>query len=155
MKGINDAVFPATQGGPHEHQIAAIACQMREVRTEEFKKYSQQVVRNATIMAGHLVARGYVLVSGGTDNHLVLVDLRERGITGSKVEKVCDLVGVTINKNCVPGDKSALSPGGVRIGTPAMTTRGFKEAEFIEVVSIFDKCVEITLNVQKACGSWR
>ena len=153
MKEINDAVFPSLQGGPHENQIAAIACQMREVVTEEFKEYSQQVVRNAKTMAGQLVGRGYVLVSGGTDNHLVLVDLRERGVTGSKVEKICDLVGVTLNKNCVPGDKSALSPGGVRIGTPAMTTRGFKEAEFVTVVDIFDKCVGLTLSIQKDCGS--
>lgn len=153
MREINDAVFPTTQGGPHEHQIAAIACQMREVRSAEFKEYSRQVVRNAKAMAGELVRRGYNLVSGGTDNHLVLVDLREKGVTGSKVEKICDLVYVTINKNCVPGDKSALSPGGVRIGTPAMTTRGFGEAEFVEVVDIFDRCVGVALDVQKACGS--
>lgn len=150
---INEAVFPALQGGPHEHQIAGIACQMREVQSDEFKNYSFQVVKNCKAMADELMERGYNLVSNGTDNHLILVNLKSKGITGSKVEKICDLVGVTINKNCVPGDISALSPGGVRVGTPAMTSRGFKEVEFVRVAEILDECINLAIKVQNSCGS--
>merc|ERR550537_561923 len=117
---INMAVFPALQGGPHNHQIGALAAQLLEVSTPEFKEYSQQVVKNARALGEALSAKGHKLASGGTDNHLLLWDLRPHGLTGGKVEKVCDMCSITLNKNCVAGDVSALSPGGVRVGAPAM-----------------------------------
>merc|ERR1711988_372443 len=114
---INNAVFPSLQGGPHVHQIAGIATQLKEVMTQEFKDYAQQVVKNSRALAEALKKCGHTLCSGGTDNHLILWNLRPHGLTGSKVEKVCDAANITLNKNCEAGDVSALSPGGVRIGT--------------------------------------
>lgn len=113
---INMAVFPGLQGGPHEHQIAAVATQLKEVATPEFKQYAQQVRANAKALAERLKEKGYKLVTDGTENHLVLWDLRPQGVTGSKIEFLCDKANITINKNAVNGDKSALSPGGVRLG---------------------------------------
>jgi len=133
---INQAVFPALQGGPHEHQIAGVATQFKEVMTPEFKAYSAQVCKNASALGAKLVSMGYSLATGGTDNHLVLWDLKPQGITGSKFEKVCDAVCITLNKNCVPGDRSAVTPGGVRIGAPALTTRKMDENDF-EQIAIF------------------
>eukprot|EP00629_Pelagomonadales_sp_RCC1024_P006061 CAMPEP_0119272014 /NCGR_PEP_ID=MMETSP1329-20130426/8358_1 /TAXON_ID=114041 /ORGANISM="Genus nov. species nov., Strain RCC1024" /LENGTH=468 /DNA_ID=CAMNT_0007272067 /DNA_START=97 /DNA_END=1503 /DNA_ORIENTATION=- len=147
---INNAVFPALQGGPHEHQIAGVAVQLREVTSPAFKSYSQQVKKNMAAMAARLVEKGYSLATGGTDNHLILWDLRPAGLTGSKVEKICDVVQITLNKNAVPGDVSALSPGGVRIGAPAMTTRGLKEADFVAVADLLDECVKLALKIQSA-----
>merc|ERR1719188_1735059 len=121
---IDMAVFPGLQGGPHNHQIGGLAAQLLEVNTDSFKEYSKAVVTNANALAEALKAKGHKLASDGTDNHLVLWDLRPHGLTGSKVEKVCELVSISLNRNAVHGDASALSPGGVRIGSPAMTTRG-------------------------------
>ena len=112
-KKINDAVFPGLQGGPHDHQIAAIATQLKEVATPAFKEYCVQIKKNAKALAQALMAKGYKLCTDGTDNHLVLWDVRPLGLTGSKVEKVCDLVNISLNKNTVHGDRSAQSPGGV------------------------------------------
>lgn len=153
LSGINDSIFPCLSGGPHEAAVSAIAYQMKEVVSDDFLQYSKQVVENAQAMAGEFVERGYELVSGGTDNHLVLVKLHNKGVTGSKVEKICDLCSITINKNCVPGDKSALSPNGVRIGTPAMTTRGAGVEDFKKIVGLIDECVGIAQRVQAAAGS--
>merc|ERR1711976_883696 len=133
---IDMAVFPALQGGPHNHQIGGLACQLLEVATPEFKEYSKCVVENAATLAATLVEKGHKLATGGTDNHLVLWDLRPHGLTGSKVEKVCDCVSITLNKNTVPGDASALSPGGVRIGAPAMTTRGCTKEDFKTIAAL-------------------
>merc|ERR1712133_317745 len=109
-----------------------------------FKEYQQQVLANAKAMASSLLSKNYSLVSGGTDNHLVLVNLKEsRGIDGARVENVCDKVMVTLNKNSVPADTSALVPGGVRLGACALTSRGFKEADFKRVVDLIDEAVEI------------
>jgi len=130
---IDQAVFPALQGGPHEHQIAGIATQLKEVMTPEFKAYIQQVKKNAVALSDTLKSKGYSIATDGTENHLILWDLRPQGITGSKIEKVCDAAHMTLNKNCVPGDRSAASPGGVRIGTPAMTTRGLVEADMVQI----------------------
>jgi glycine hydroxymethyltransferase len=149
---INFAVFPMLQGGPHEHQIAGLACQLREVATPEFKAYVQQVKSNAKVLGETLVGKGLALATGGTDNHLLLVDLRPKGLTGSKMEKICDAVRITLNKNCVPGDRSALSPGGVRIGAPAMTTRGLKEADFVKVGEFLSRAVDLALAVQEKSG---
>jgi len=149
---INNAVFPALQGGPHMHQIAGIATQLKEVMSPEFKTYAKQVVSNSRALAAALMKNGYSLCSGGTDNHLVLWDLRPQGITGSKLEKVCDAVGITLNKNSVLGDRSAVSPGGVRVGTPALTTRGFKEQDFVKVAGLLHDAVELAVEIQKKAG---
>merc|ERR1719436_4408 len=149
---IDMAVFPALQGGPHNHQIGALACQLLEVSTPEFKAYSKQVCENAKALGEALVSKGHKLASGGTDNHLVLWDLRPHGLTGGKVEKVCDACNITLNKNCVAGDVSALSPGGVRIGTPAMTTRGCKKDDMAKIADFLDRTVKISLKVQEKVG---
>jgi glycine hydroxymethyltransferase len=145
---INFSVFPGLQGGPHQHQIAGIATQLLEVQTDEFTKYIKQVISNARTLSNYLIEKNYKLATNGTDNHLILVDLRSKGITGSKVEKICELVDISLNKNSVFGDKSAISPGGIRIGTNALTTRGLKEPEFIQVGEFINECVELALRIQ-------
>lgn len=149
---INFAVFPLVQGGPHNHQIAALAAQFKEVDTEDFRTYSKQVILNAQHLAKQLVSLGYKLVTDGTDNHLLLLDVRPFGLTGSKLEKACDLVHITLNKNTIYGDKSALTPGGVRIGTPAVTTRGMKEKEMEKIAEFIDRLIKICIEVQKKAG---
>lgn len=151
-QAINQAVFPALQGGPHEHQIAGVATQLKEVMTPAFKEYSKQVKANAKATAAKLASYGYNLATGGTDNHLVLWDLKPQGITGSKFEKTCDAICITLNKNCVPGDRSAITPGGVRIGTPALTTRGFTEADFEQVATFLHEGLLIALEIQQESG---
>jgi len=149
---INQAVFPALQGGPHVHQIAGVATQLKEVMTPEFKVYTQQVKMNAAALANKLISLGYKMASGGTVNHLVLWDLKPIGLTGSKFEKVCDAVSITLNKNCVPGDRSAVTPGGVRIGAPALTTRKMLEADFEQIAVFLHEAVEISLKIQDKSG---
>jgi glycine hydroxymethyltransferase len=149
---IDMAVFPALQGGPHNHQIGALAAQLLEVNTPDFVEYSKHVVTNAKTMADTLKEKGHKLASDGTDNHLVLWDVRPYGLTGSKIEKVCDAVSISLNRNAVHGDASALSPGGVRIGAPSMTTRGCGAEEFKKIALFLDRCCQIALAVQKAKG---
>ena len=144
---INSAVFPGLQGGPHINTISAIATQLKEVMTPEFKLYIQQVKKNAKILANQLINYGYHLLTNGTDNHLILMDLRPHRITGSKVDAVCEEADISINKNSVPGDSSALTPGGIRIGTPALTTRGFMEHDFIKVAYFLDKCIKLAIEI--------
>merc|ERR1712032_569491 len=142
------AVFPALQGGPHNHQIGGLATQLLEVNSPEFKKYSGEVVSNAKSLAAALMEKGHKLASDGTYNHLVLWDLRPHGLTGSKVERVCEFASISLNRNAVHGDASALSPGGVRIGTPAMTTRGCDTEHFRTIAGFLDRCCQIALKVQ-------
>ncbi|KAM0895595.1 hypothetical protein ACQ4PT_023737 [Festuca glaucescens] len=149
---INFAVFPSLQGGPHNHQIAALAVGLKQAMQPGFKSYIQQVKANAVAIANHLMSKGYKLVTDGTENHLVLWDLRPLGLSGNKVEKVCDLSSITLNKNAVFGDSSALSPGGVRIGTPAMTSRGLVEKDFVQIGEYLHQAVAICLDVQKQRG---
>jgi len=149
---IDMAVFPALQGGPHNHQIGALATQLKEVVTPEFVEYSKQVVLNSQALAETLMAKGHKLASDGTDNHLILWDLRPHGLTGGKVEKVCEAASISLNRNAVHGDASALSPGGVRIGAPAMTTRGCNVEDFKTVGLFLDRCAQIALAVQKSHG---
>jgi len=149
---VNFAVFPSIQGGPHENTIAGIAVALKEANTPEFKQYAQQVRKNAKVMAESLLKKGYRLQSGGTDNHLVLWDLRPQGITGNKIEKACDVVSITVNKNAVAGDVSAITPGGVRLGAPALTSRGFKEADFEKIIDFLDRVVKISVSIQEAHG---
>merc|ERR1712019_255657 len=127
---IDMAVFPALQGGPHNHQIGGLAAQLKEGNTPEFVEYSKQVIANSRALAAEMQAKGHKLAGDGTDNHLVLWDVRPHGLTGSKIEKVCECASISLNRNAVHGNKSALSPGGVRIGAPAMTTRGCTEEDF-------------------------
>jgi len=149
---IDMAVFPGLQGGPHNHQIGALATQLLEVATPEFTEYSKKVCSNAKALASALKAKGHKLASDGTDNHLVLWDLRPHGLTGGKVEKVCDAASISLNRNCVHGDASALSPGGVRIGAPSMTTRGCTEADFEKVAEFLDRVIKIALKIQEEKG---
>jgi len=149
---IDMAVFPGLQGGPHNHQIGGLAAQLKEVNTPEFVEYSKQVVTNAKILADTLKSKGHKLASDGTDNHLVLWDLRPHGLTGSKVEKVCEAASISLNRNAVHGDASALSPGGVRIGAPAMTTRGCGEEQFKQIAEFLSRCCTIALKIQEEKG---
>jgi len=150
---VNFAVFPCLQGGPHNHQIAALAVALREAQQPAFREYIRRVKANAKALAAALVARGYTIVTGGTDNHLVLWDLRPQRLTGSKLEKLAEAVGITLNKNAVRGDVSAATPGGVRIGTPALTTRGFGEADFVRVAEYLHEAVELALALQQRSGT--
>jgi glycine hydroxymethyltransferase len=137
---IDMAVFPGTQGGPLMHVIAAKAVAFGELLTDEFKTYMQQVQKNAQAMAAALVARDYQIISGGTDNHLMLIDLRNKNISGKKAQETLDKAHITLNKNSVPfDDKSPFVTSGIRIGVPAITTRGMKEADMEKVVSLIDR----------------
>jgi glycine hydroxymethyltransferase len=141
-KAIDKAVFPGMQGGPLEHVIAAKAVAFKEALEPSFKVYSQQVVKNAKVLAGDLMERGYKIVSGGTDNHLMLVDLRSKSaeLTGKVAEKALDRAGITVNKNTVPKEtQTPFVTSGIRIGTPAVTTRGFKEREMRSVGALIDR----------------
>ena len=138
-KAVDKWVFPGTQGGPLEHVIAAKAVALAEALDPSFKEYAAQVVRNAQALAGALIGRGYPIVSGGTDTHLMLVDLRTKGLTGKDAEQLLDRAGITVNKNTIPGDpQSPFVTSGIRLGTPAVTTRGFREAEFGVVAELID-----------------
>ena len=133
-KKINSAVFPGTQGGPLEHIIAAKAVCLGEALKPEFKAYGEQVVKNAKVLADELVKQGFRLVSGGTDNHLMLVDVRNFHITGKEFEHRLDEVQITVNKNAIPNDpEKPFVTSGIRVGTPAVTTRGFKEPEMVKI----------------------
>ena len=145
---INDAVFPGLQGGPHENQIAAVATQLREVATPEFKKYIQQVRLNAQTLSSALEGHEFTIVTGGTDNHLMLVDLRNKGISGGKAEKILEYVGISVNKNTIPGDVSALNPSGIRIGTPAITTRGLNEKDMFYLADILNRVISVGAKIQ-------
>jgi len=147
---IDFAVFPGLQGGPHNNTLAAIAVQLAQVATPVFKEYSEQVVKNSQALANTLMKKGYKMVTDGTDNHLVLWDLRPSGLSGAKMQEICDAVSITLNKNSVFGDKSAISPGGVRVGAPALTTRGMKEADFVKVAEFLDQAAKIALKISGA-----
>ncbi|KAK5984913.1 Glycine hydroxymethyltransferase [Trichostrongylus colubriformis] len=140
---IAAAVFPGLQGGPHNHTIAGIAVALKQCLSKEFVDYSKQILANSNALAQKLVSLGYSLATGGTDNHLCLVDLRPKGIEGSKAEQVLDLAHITCNKNTCPGDVSAFRPGGIRLGAPALTTRGFKEKDFEQVALFIHEALEI------------
>jgi glycine hydroxymethyltransferase len=141
MSNVLDmAVFPGTQGGPLMHVIAAKAIAFGELLTSEFKTYMQQVQKNAQAMAAALVAKGYEIISGGTDNHLMLIDLRNKNISGKKAQETLDKAHITLNKNSVPfDDKSPFVTSGIRIGVPAVTTRGLKEIEMEKIATLIDE----------------
>lgn len=142
-KKLNSNIFPGIQGGPLMHVIAAKAVAFKEALSPEFKEYAQQVVKNAQTLAGELVAKGYKLVSGGTDNHLMLVDFTGTDLTGKVAEAVLEKAGITVNKNAVPFDtRSPFVTSGIRIGTPATTTRGLKEPEMVKVAGWIDRALQ-------------
>jgi glycine hydroxymethyltransferase len=139
-KAIDKAMFPGMQGGPLEHVIAAKAVAFHEALQPSFATYCQQVIANAQVLAQALIARGYQIVSGGTDNHLMLVDLRNKGLTGKVAEKVLDQAGITVNKNTVPNEtQSPFITSGIRIGTPAVTTRGMDAAAMEQIAALIDR----------------
>lgn len=139
---IDSAVFPGTQGGPLEHVIAAKAIAFGEDLSPEYTTYCKQVIANAQAMANEFVARGYKIISGGTDNHLMLIDLRNKNISGKKAEAVLGEINITVNKNMVPfDDKSPFVTSGIRIGTPASTTRGMKENDMTKIVNWIDQVI--------------
>ena len=139
-KAVDSAMFPGGQGGPLMHVIAAKAVCFGECLKPEFKTYSEQIVKNARALAAAMTSRGYKIVSGGTDNHLMLVDLRSKGLTGKVAEQALDRAGITVNKNTVPREtQSPFVTSGIRIGTPAVTTRGLKEDDMREIASLIDR----------------
>mmetsp|Transcript_5228 Transcript_5228/g.11447 ORF Transcript_5228/g.11447 Transcript_5228/m.11447 type:complete len:555 (-) Transcript_5228:39-1703(-) len=149
MERINSAVFPMLQGGPHNHQIGALAVALKEAATPEFKRYAEHVIANANALGEGLVKRGYKLVTGGTDNHIVLWDVKSTtGLTGSKVERLLELASITANKNSIPGDTSAINPGGVRLGSPALTSRGLDAGDFDTVAEFLNRGCELAVKVQ-------
>ena len=139
---LNGAVFPGNQGGPLEHVIAAKAIAFGEALTDEFLHYQVQVKKNAAAMAKEFVAKGYDLISGGTDNHCMLIDLRNKNISGKDAEIALGVADITVNKNMVPfDDKSPFVTSGIRIGTPAVTTRGLKEDDMVSIVNYIDEAI--------------
>lgn len=163
---IDKAVFPGLQGGPHEHTIAAKAVAFKEASTPEFKEYSKQIVSNAKQLASSLMEKGYRLVSNGTDNHLILVDVRKSGISGIDAEKALEKAGIYCNKNTIPFETgSPWDPSGIRIGTPVLTTRGMKESEMKQVAEFIDNALKnkdsdstlakIKTDVKDFCSAFR
>jgi len=139
---IDRAIIPGLQGGPHNHQTAAIAVALREAATPEFKVYGKQIVKNAKMLASKLSAKDYQLVTGGTDNHLLLIDLTSKKISGAEAERALGKAGITVNKNTVPFDpRSPFDPSGIRLGTPALTTRGMKEGEMEQIAEWIDRAI--------------
>lgn len=162
-KAVDKAIFPGTQGGPLMHVIAAKAICFKEAMTPQFKHYQKQVIANASALAGELQKKGFTLVSGGTDNHLILIDLRSKGLTGKAAEKMLDEIGITANKNTIPFDpESPFITSGLRIGTPAVTTRGMGEEDMVEIADLINLTLtdlensraEIIARVEKLCSKY-
>jgi glycine hydroxymethyltransferase len=162
---LDSTIIPGIQGGPLMHVIAAKAVGFLENLQPEFKTYSQQVIKNASALASDLIKRGYNIISGGTDNHLMLVDLRNKDVTGKDAQEALDLAGITVNKNAVPfDDKSPLITSGIRIGTPAITTRGMRESQMSLVAEFIDRVIknrtdsrllkQVSVEVKNLCSSF-
>jgi len=151
-EAIDDAVFPKMQGGPHNHTIGGLAVAFHEVLQPEFKEYSKRILKNAKALANALMKRGHKLVTDGTDNHIVLWNLRPHGLTGSKLEEVSNRTNVTLNKNTIAGDTSAMTPHGIRLGTPACTTRGYTETHMNDVAEFLDRICKESLKIQNERG---
>lgn len=145
---INFSVFPGHQGGPHNHTITALAVALKQAATPEFRQYQEQVVKNAKAVELEFKRLGHKLVSDGTDSHMVLLDLRPKGLDGARVEAVLEQINIACNKNSIPGDKSALTPCGLRVGTPAMTSRGLGEEDFKRVTRYIDQAINLSKEIQ-------
>ena len=152
MESIDSAVFPMLQGGPHNHQIGALAVALKEASEPKFAEYARAVVSNAKALGMGLEKRGHKLATGGTDNHLLLWDVRPFGLTGAKADMVLEKASITANKNSLPGDVSAINPGGVRLGTPALTTRGMNEEDFDRVADFLHRGCDIAIQAQDIAG---
>jgi len=161
-KQVNSAVFPGMQGGPHDHITAAKAIAFGEALKPEFIEYSKQIIANAQAMAAEFINRGYKIISGGTDNHLMVIDLNNKGVVGKEAEKILEKIGVSVSRSTIPNDPNPpMNPSGVRIGTPAITTRGMKEGEMKLIVEYIDeafinkdneeKLQELKLGVKALC----
>jgi glycine hydroxymethyltransferase len=141
-EAIDRAVFPALQGGPHNHTTAAIAVALREASTPDFQAYGRQIVRNAKALAEALLGYGFTLISGGTDNHLILIDMSSKGVTGKQASRALARAGIETNANTIPYDpRRPFDPSGVRIGTPAVTSRGMQEAEMQRIAAWINQVV--------------
>jgi len=139
---IDRAVFPGLQGGPHENTIAAMAVALKEAEKESFRQYAYQVVKNARRLVDALQEKGFNLVSGGTDNHLILVDLRNKNIDGKKAAVILEKAGIIVNANSIPHDpRPPFRPSGIRLGTPALTSRGMKEEEMEKIAELIEKVI--------------
>merc|ERR1712226_476651 len=150
QKPIDEALFPGLQGGPHNHAIAGVAVALRQAQEESFKEYSRQTCRNAQALAEAMKALGYKLVTDGTDCHLMLINLRPSGSDGNRTQAVLDRVHIATNKNTIPGDKSAMNPSGLRLGTPALTSRGMCEEDMAVVAGLINEGVELAVACQKS-----
>jgi len=157
-KKINKAVFPGMQGGPHNNVIAAIALTFKEAQQNKFKRYQKQIIKNAQALAQELKKLGFTLVSGGTDNHLMLVDLRNINLSGIEAEKLLEKAGIIANRNSIPGDTSPFHPSGIRLGTPTVTSRGMKEKEMKLIAKLIyrilvkkEKPIIIKTEVRQLC----
>lgn len=164
-KDIDRGVFPGMQGGPHEHIIAAKAVAFGEALRPEFKEYAKQVIANAKTLAAELMNKGYRIISGGTDNHLMVVDMTSKGTDGREAERALDKIGISISRSTIPNDPNPpMKPSGIRLGTPAMTTRGVKEKEIKEIAELIDRAImnraddgklkEIKQEVEKMCAGF-
>lgn len=143
-KDIDRAVFPGLQGGPHNHTTAAIAVALKEAATDDFRAYGQQIVKNAKALAAALQTRGFRLISGGTDNHLILIDVTPRGITGKPAARALHEAGIECNYNSIPFDpRKPFDPSGLRIGTPSITSRGMREKDMEPVAEWIDRALKV------------
>jgi len=149
-KPIDEALFPGLQGGPHNHAIAGVAVALKQAQSEEFKNYTIQVCKNSQKLAECLKNKGYKLITDGTDNHLMLVNLVPKGTDGNRAQALFDKLHITANKNTIPGDKSAMRPSGMRLGTPALTSRGMDEADMEIVADLIDQGVILAAQIQKS-----
>jgi glycine hydroxymethyltransferase len=153
---IDEAVFPGLQGGPHNVAIGGLAVALKHAMAPEFKLYQEQVIRNSKMLAACLMEGGFSIATGGTDNHIFVMDMRQgdkaTDLSGGKMQTVCDRAHITLNKNTCPGDLDAMNPSGVRIGTPAMTTRGLVESDFKEVARMLLACADLAKRVQAKSG---
>jgi glycine hydroxymethyltransferase len=149
ISAVHEATFPGFQGGPHNHTIAAIATALKEANSSDFKTYADQVVKNAKHLASCLLDLGYNLFTDGTDNHIILLNLRDKNIDGAKVDHLLTLLGISVNKNTIKGDLSAFRPSGIRLGSPPMTSRDAKEQDFAKIAKFIDIAIQYAINANK------
>ena len=150
-KQANMSVFPSIQGGPHQNNICGVAVQLKEVMSNDFKKYMKDVKENAYILSQTLMERGYNISTNGTDNHIVLVNLKDKGISGSKVENLCNDLDISLNKNYVYGDDK--TPNGIRLGSCAFTTRGGTKTDFVFIANILDEAIKLAIEIEENSDS--
>jgi glycine hydroxymethyltransferase len=149
---IDNAVFPGLQGGPHNHTISALAVALKQAQAPEFKEYQTQVLKNIKVLGETLEKKGFKLATGGTDLHLILVNVKTKGVDGERVAQLFDYINISVNKNTIPGDKSAIVPSGIRLGSHCMTTRGLVEKDFVEIGSFIDRGIDLVKAVKDECG---